>query len=554
MAVRNLRKGQILRPAKQTVQSTRYPAPIKGVDFRLALTAGDPLLCSYTYNLIPYENGMTVRSGYREWQVGLDQGASEGVHTIISYDGLENSKALDRLFAVTNEGIYDVTVQGAAPILKMAFSDQQPEAGYGVYTHYMTDAEEDLLLYADSINGLFTYSATTDVWAQAANIIGPVIEDINFIVLHKQRLWMIEENSSKAWYLDIGAVAGTATEFFFGSKFKYGGNLVGLFNWTVDGGEGVDDYLVAVGRAGDILPYKGADPSIVDGANAWGLVGTYYIGEIPVGPFFGSEHGGELFLLSANGLTSMNDLLQGVNRDARTAEGYVDSISGAVSGDMRARIRQTANKHGWQVQTIPSAGGLMVSTPRVGSNAYIQYFYTFATQAWALLRDLPILCFDSWQGVGAFGDDQSRVLYMDVSVDDFKLVQPIGRLNGDAIKFSVLSAFQSLEAPAQYKQVQMIRPDFLAYGQPVYTVEARYDYNQREVVAAAAPPLAGDSLWGTGVWDTAFWSSGDKTERSSIAGAWGTGRYVAVAMTGSSREATEFIGWDLLYTTGGALI
>lgn len=554
MAVSNLKKGQVLRPAPRSVQSTRYPAPINGVDFRLALTAGDPLLCSYTYNLIPYESGMTVRTGYREWQVGLDQGASVGVHTMISYDGLDNSKVQDRLFAVTNEGIYDVTIQGAAPVLKLAFADTQPEAGYGVYTHYLTDAEADLLLYADSINGLFTYDSATDTWAQTSHITGPVIENINFVVLHKQRLWMIEESSSKAWYLDIGAVAGHATEFFFGSKFKYGGNLVGLFNWTVDGGEGVDDYLVAVGRAGDVLPYKGADPSIVDGANAWGLVGTYYIGEIPVGPFFGSEHGGELFLLSANGLTSMNDLLQGVNRDARTVEGYIDSISGAVAGDLRGRMRKTAGKHGWQVQTIPSAGGLMVSTPRIDNDAYIQYFYTFATQAWALLRDLPILCFDSWQGVGVFGDENNRVLYMDVPVDNLTLKQPFGRLNGDPIKFSVLSAFQSLESPAQYKKVQLIRPDFVSLGEPTYTVQARYDYNQSEVVQTATPPLAGDSTWGTGVWGEAFWATGQQTEYSSITGAWGTGRYVAVAMTGSSREATEFIGWDLLYTTGGPMI
>lgn len=554
MAVKNLQKGQIGRPAQQSLKTSRFPAPIKGVDFRLALTAGDPLLCAYTYNLVPYESGMTVRSGYREWQVGLDLGASVGVHTIIPYDGLENSKTLDRLFAVTNEGIWDTTVAGAAPILKLGFADTQAEAGYGVYTHYITDAEEDLLLYADSINGLFTYTSTTDTWTQAAGINGPVIENINFIVLHKQRLWMIEENSSKAWYLDVGAVAGNATEFFFGSKFKYGGNLVGLYNWTIDGGEGVDDYLVAVSRAGDVLPYKGADPSIFEGADAWGIVGTYYIGEVPVGPFLGSENGGELFLLSANGLTSMNDLLQGVNRDARTTQGYTDSISGAVAGDLRGRMRQSSNLHGWQVETLPSAGGLMVSTPVINNGPYLQYFYTYATQAWAILRDLPILCFDSWQGTGVFGDENNRVLYMDVSVDNLTLIQPFGKLNGDPIKFSILSASQALEAPSQYKKVHLIRPDFLSLGEPTYTVEARYDYKQTEVLATATPPLVGDSTWDTGLWDAVFWSTGEKTEFSTLTGSWGTGRYIAIAMAGESRETTEFIGWDLMYSIGGALI
>jgi hypothetical protein len=47
----------------------------------------------------------------------------------------------------------------------------------------------------------------------------------------------------------VNALYGTVTSWDFGSKFKHGGNLVGLWSWTVDGGIGIDDYLVAIAPA-----------------------------------------------------------------------------------------------------------------------------------------------------------------------------------------------------------------------------------------------------------------------------------------------------------------
>lgn len=554
MSIRSLRRGQVGRAVPRTMEMERYPAPLRGMDFRSALVTQDPLICTYTYNLIPYEAGMQVRSGYREWQIGLDLGASVGVHTIIPFEGLPQSLVQNRLFAVTNEGIWDVTAASGTPTLKLEFTDKQVDAGHGVYTHYIDDAENDVLMYADSRNGLFIYDAALDAWAAATNITGPVVDNVRFVVSHKQRLWMVEEDSSKAWYLPVGALSGTATEFFFGSKFKHGGNLAGLFNWTVDGGEGVDDYLVAVSRAGDVLPYKGADPSIVEGASAWSIVGTYFIGEVPIGPFFGSEHGGELMLLSANGLTSMNDLLQGVNRDAPNARGYSDAMAGAISSELRAHIRETAHLYGWQVRSAPSQGGLVVNTPKKDSDAAIQYFYTFAIRSWAFLRDVPMLCFDSWQGAVVFGDALSRVLYMDVGADNVKITPPTEGLNGDPVRFSILTSFQSLGAPTQYKRVELMRPDFVATATPAYTVKAAYDFKNQEGVAVSEPPPVGGSTWDAALWDSDFWGGVNAENYSSVGGAWGYGRYVAVAMIGSARERTNLIGWDVMYTVGGPMI
>ena len=80
-----------------------------------------------------------------------------------------------------------------------------------------------------------------------------------------------------------------------------GGELVGLYNFTMDGGDGVDDYLVALSRAGDVVIYRGDDPSLID---LWNIVGTFYVGELPAERRVANEYGGDLYIISVFGMIS----------------------------------------------------------------------------------------------------------------------------------------------------------------------------------------------------------------------------------------------------------
>ncbi len=550
MSVHHLRPGQVARAASQQLQEARMPAPLKGIDPRMSFTGSNPSYCIYTYNLVPYEDGLRIRKGYREWQIGVTSTIPGGIHTVVPYDGVDNSLAADRLFAMSREGIWDVTVSGGTPVLKLAFADTSAEAGYGVYTHYVDGSGTDVMFYADSLNGLFTYDPITEVWAQTPGITGPITANVRFIVVHKQRIWLVEENAASAWYLPVGALAGAATEFFFGSKFPHGGSVSGLFNWSVDGGAGVDDFLVAVSRAGDVLPYQGEDPS---SASTWSLRGTYFIGEVPKGPFFGSQHGGELYLLSVHGLTGMGKLLRGVDSSIGVGTGSEISTDN-VASLLRDKMSTTLNLHGWAVRLLPEEGGLLVSVPQVGTKDHIQFFYNFAGDGWGLWRGVPIHAFDVWNTKTMFADENDRILAMDVTVDDALLTPPVGELNGDGISFSILTTFQALNTAGRFKQIQLIRPDFIANLAPEYTTVARYDYDITEAIKSAAPSIEGAGLWDSGLWDLAVWGSDEESGFNSIGGAWGKGRYAAVATKGKTRTKMRLIGWDVLYTVGGPTV
>jgi len=524
--------------------ANRVPAPVGGIDARTILSAGDPMFCIYAFNLLPSEYGMTVRKGYREWVIDLDNGNPLGVGTIIPYGGLDDDSTNDRLFAVTNEGIWDVTTPAVPPVLVLDFLDPgnggitTAAAGKGVYAPYRTDAmppADAVLFYADSENGLFTYREDTDTWARTTGITGPVIEDVVFVMSHKEQLWLVEKDQSKAWYLPAGQVGGVADEQFFGSNYKHGGDTAGLFSWTIDGGAGVDDYLVVVSRSGDVLVWQGNDPSNVDD---WFLQGQYFIGAIPTGNRFATENGGNLNLLSIYGLTAMDEIIRGV--DGKNINAQTESAKIAVV--IRQAMERYRDNDGWDVKLLPAQGTILISQPVQDDGVYLQYALNTVTSGWGIWRDVPIEAFDEWNGNVYLGTLDNRIMVMDVNVDN-ALITPVASPNGLPINFSVLTSFQDYGQPAQFKRGKYIRPDFLSDQQPSFTANFRYDYDLSEILNTDSNPLTVGSFWDFGLWNSAIWNGDRLTGFNRISGGWGLGRAVAIAMSGKSITRTTLVAW-----------
>ena len=536
------------RPQKQTSKVVRFPAPVGGIDIRQSLGSNDLQHCVYTYNLCPFEHGLRVREGYQEWQVGLNT----GVHTLIPFDNAVDGSSGDRLFAVTSEGIWDVTDYDTAPVSVATFADQSADAGYGTFTHYVNQAETDILFYADSVNGLWEYDSLTDMWSVPAGITGMDVADVKFVMSHKNNVWFCLKDSTVGYYLPILANSGEVTAQHFGDKFAHGGTLEGLFSWTIDGGSGVDDILVAVSHAGDVILYTGSGPDETD----WGMKGIYYIGEIPNTPRFGSEQGGALQLLSAYGLVSMSDLLQGVDTAALQSDINGTSMAHKISGLIREDMKTKIDLRGWNVRHIPTEGGLLISSPTLNNALAIQYYYNLSTQGWGLWRGVPMDCFTEFGGVVYFGTADGRVMKMDVDVDDRQITPESLQFNGEDIEFSILTAFTSMELDGMYKRIKLIRPDFLAILPPITTSQARYDYDLHEGLLSnvSTPQNATVGEWDISDWDAVVWGSALPTPHSPIGGTWGHGRYVAIATKGSSRSRTRLVGWDVIFDQGGPLI
>ncbi|MBG7616976.1 MAG: hypothetical protein IZT57_01200 [Chloroflexi bacterium] len=532
------------RNATRSTQVAKVPAPINGIDARNLLGGGSPQHCIYAYNLVPDETGVKVRKGYREWVIGL----GSPVRTIIPFKA---ANPIDnRLFVATSTGIYDVTEYASTPVLMTDPVDWQltgDDAGWGVFINYVSLNGDSYCFYADQINGLFRYTGTgglTGDWVRPTDITGVSVENINFVAMHKIRIWFGVENDATAYYLPIDAIAGLAESFEFGGKFKHGGALKGLYNWTVDGGIGVDDYLVAVSTSGDVIPYTGSDPSQSD----WGMRGSYYIGKTAKGARCASTQGGNLHLLSAYGLISMSDLLRGVDPRLPDAQ----SISAKIAPFLREET-DSLESNGWSVVNLPNAGVTAIVTPTRPNGQDIEYIYNLAVDGWGLWRDVPINCIDSYGQYPYVGTADGRVLVMDVVKDNVLLNPVIGTENGVNIQFSLMFSYSDLGAGGLFKRGMMARPDFISKGGVAVEAKFFYDYDTGEILTTAGDAKTVGYQWDVSNWDDSFWNSSILSSTYTTQGASGMGRSLSLALKGNCLGDTIFASVDVFYNIGGGL-
>ena len=461
--------GRYGRPNQQTLQPFTFPACITGVNAVDSLMQMPATDCLYTYNLMPAEYGMRLRKGYREWAINCIQDTdpqtapNQDVRTIIPFESNIQDPANDRLFAVTPEGIWNVTLfNDTAPDHVVSDADgwlqKTDPAGFGVFTEFTGDAAGDglrghYLFYADGLNGVWQYEEALDAWerpfakggnapqgqtpatdppagwyyrnlqqpdsTQSDYYLAFPVDNVAFVMVHKQRIWVILEDEDDAWYLPTASVAGELKLFTFGSKMPHGGNLMGLYNWTVDGGDGVDDFLVAVGRGGDVIMYSGEDPEITpDGSSIgpWQTKGTWFIGETPASRRLATAWGPDLFILSTYGLTSLMNMLQGSPIQST-------SPSKKVNRFLRVDVENGKDLYDWQLTIHPADGFMQIVTPKPAQTPYIQYNMNLQTAGWGFWEGVPIHCGFSWNGDYFMGGNDGVVWINDGVLDGTEIAK-----------------------------------------------------------------------------------------------------------------------------------
>lgn len=593
------------RPRRQTLETVSVPAPLGGINTISAGSAMPATDSIYCWNLIPSEMGLRSRLGYRNWVTGM--GAT--VRTLLPFTGSTGSGSGDRLFAVTNRGIWDVTSSTDAPSVAIEFGTQTGNAGYGVCASFTTGAGR-FLIYTDEVNGLYVWSesgaawskvlaGTTQLWAAntsyavgnkvvngarvyvvtvagisaasggptgtgtgiadntvtwnyvsdaASSVIGPSLADQNLnrtadpenfvhVTAFKNRLWFTERDTDRAYYLDINSLFGTATSFSFGPKMRAGGHLIGLFNWSYDGGSGLDTLLVGISSGGDVVIYQGTDPS---SASTFGLKGCWFVGAVPAGRRIATDYGGDLLVLSLIGVVPLSKLVVGGDEvDSKIyATGKIANLFNQLSSTRRTTL-------GWAMHIHPADNALLTLVPTDGVGPTEPLAMSFATRGWSRYRDIPIFCGAVWAGDFWFGTAEGRVCR---NVDYIDNVPLEGADDvSTPVKWSILTAYQS---DAYFKAVKQLRPIILSGSPtPVVDAQARYNFDMTEPEAPTGSPSGG---WDEEEWDEAVFGA-ELNSYSPIIGAIGCGRDVAIAMRGSATTRTVLVGVDVYFEKGGSM-
>jgi len=303
--------------------------------------------------------------------------------------------------------------------------------------------------------------------------------------LFKNFLFFVQENSMSAWYLPVGQVAGAALELDFGGIARMGGFIQAMGTWTIDAGQGADDYAVWVTNNGEAIVYNGTNP---DAAETWALKGVWQLGQTFNRRCF-LKWAGDLLLLTKEGLVPLASALQSSRLDPRI--NLTDKIFYAIS--RATNLYQ--NNFGWQINYYAAQNMLIINVPF--TEGIQQYCMHTISKAWCNFTDISATCWELSYDTMYFGGNGFVGRFWD-SYND----------NGNNINATVQQSYSYFDAPGQQKRFTMIRPIFQTdNGLPGILVGINTDFDVQNNLGGVSFNAISSTLgvWDSGVWDEDVW-------------------------------------------------
>jgi len=518
------------RMPQQVSKSVSLPAPIGGWNSRDVLSEMDPTDAVQLDNWFPATTSVMARSGYTRWATGI----TGHVTTLMAYTG----GTANKLFAMNASATYNVTSQGAVGAAE-SFGTQSD----GVWSYINTATPGGNYLFC--VNGTDdprTYDGTT--WAVPA-ITGVTSSTLVWVNNHKNRLWFIQKNTLKAWYLPTLSIAGAASLQDMSSVARSGGSLWAMASWTVDAGYGVDDLAVWITTNGEVIVYRGTDPA---SATTWALVGVWQLGSPPSSSRRClSKFAGDLLVICADGLIPLSGALQSSRVQPQVALSY--KIQWAVSESLSAY----SSNFGWEVLYYPAENQLWLNVPVTGTGASAvpttyQYVMNTITKNWCSYSSMNFNTFELFSDVPFAGGYGYVAKCWDGNTDNPTADTSSG------ITVNAIQAFNYFGNRGLLKRFTMMRPMIYSNGTPSIAGSINVDFDLTDNTAALAvnPPAA--SSWDSGTWDTSVWGGGDLTLSRQWQSVSGVGTAGAVRLKSQPRAiALRWVATDVVYEVGAIL-
>jgi len=420
--------------------------------------------------------------------------ACNGVDPVMIYDGtrwfyVATTTTAQTISTITHVGaVATVTTASAHGLVtnnRVTITGATPTEYNGTYVITATGANT------------FTYTMASTP-ASNATVVGAYttvgITGINSnkfinVNLFKNRLYFTEKDSLNAWYLPIDAIGGAASPLYFGGIARNSGYLQAMGTWTLDAGQGADDYAVFVTSMGEVIVYNGTDP---DSPDTWALKGVWQLGQTFNRRCF-FKWSGDLLLLTQDGLVPLASALQSSRLDPRV--NLTDKIYYAVS---QAATLYFAN-FGWQINYFASENMLILSIPTsVGMEQFVMHTIT---KSWARFTGIQAYCWEvSGDNDMHFGGDGVVGTFYS-SLSD----------NGTNITATAQQAYSYFDSAGQLKRFMMVRPILQSTGGvPSVLCGLSVDFDTQSQLGNVNfnPSALQDGVWDASRWDQANWSGG----------------------------------------------
>jgi len=465
-----------------------------------------------------------------------------GVDPVTIYDGtswftVATTTTAQTISTITRGGTGNLTAtlttaspHGLATNNRVTVSGATPTQFNGTFVITVTGASTFTYTMATAPSGDATVVGTyTTVGITGVN--SNTFVNVN---LFKNRLYFTQKNTLACWYLPVDSIGGAASPLYFGSIARNGGFLQAMGTWTIDAGQGADDYAVFVTNMGEVIVYNGTDPS---SATTWALKGVWQLGQTFARKCF-FKWGGDLLLLTQDGLVPLASALQSSRLDPRI--NLTDKIYYPIS---QAATNFYAN-FGWQIQYFASENMLILSIPT--NTGMEQYVMHTITKSWARFTGIQAYCWEvSGDNTMHFGGDGFVGNFYDASSDA-----------GTNITAIVQQAYSYFDTPGQNKRFTMVRPILQSDGgTPSVLCGLSVDFQPIDNAGAISfnPSSQAVAVWDTAKWGANNWGGGLITNLT-WQGVTGIGFSGSINLTAVAQGIElHWASTDYVMETGGVL-
>jgi hypothetical protein len=349
-----------------------------------------------------------------------------------------------------------------------------------------------------TVTGPTTYTITTSATGTANSVVGTYtvigITGVNSntfvnVNLFKNRLYFTQKDTLSCWYLDVDAIGGPASPLYFGGIARNSGYLQAMGTWTLDAGQGADDYAVFVTSMGEAIVYNGTDP---DNSDTWVLKGVWQLGQTFSRRCF-YKWGGDILLLTQDGLVPLASALQSSRLDPRV--NLTDKIYFPISQAASLYFDQ----FGWQINFFAGENMLILNIPI--PNGIEQYVMHSITKSWARFTGIQGYCWEvSGDADMHFGGDGFVATFYSATSDDEANITATAQ-----------QAYSYFDSPGQLKRFTMVRPILQSTGGvPNVVCGISVDFDTQSQLGAVSfnPNTLTEGIWDSSKWDNAIWSGG----------------------------------------------
>lgn len=495
---------------RETSYRATNPAPIGGWNTRDSEANMPPEDAVEIENWIPGENNLVSRKGFTPFAALTEGGSAEPVETLVPF--------------VSNLG--ETQLLAAAGSVVQRIDTSAPQTVEQTLTGVTYDVTNfaNIQIWANGVESVQIYTGATfnsGNWGLESPTIRTSIDTHVF----KNRVYYVPKETLGFWYTETFAYQGTVTYFPLTGIALRGGNVVSINSWTVDGGDGPEDFLVIFTSEGEVLVYEGSDPG-----TDFSIVGRYRIGKL-VSSRCVTQIFGKLFVVTDRDYMFLPDAL--------SKEGIVRQTK--LSGAAADAVRNYGTFEGFNTYLSTVEGLLIINVP-LSSLTSEQHIINVRTGAATKFTGINARCWQDYNGKLYFGGTDGVVYQYTGSRDD-----------GSGIACSAVTAPSMLRRNRE-KKVLAYKPRVRSDAPIGLRTGLAYDFGQTSFYQT----IELDAQTGGGVlpldWSFDWPESTDTVAgKSELLKGAGRGTFVQLDLRATITQEAEWFNSDFVVETGGNL-